>query len=159
MARVLVLGYGNSLRSDDGLGWHAAVEMARTSVSPDVTILPCHQLTPDLAEPVQRADTVIFLDCTREGDAGEVRCRELVPEAVPTSLTHDLSPSALLALASELYGVYPRAYLLTICGESYAHGEMLSPKVSRRLPELQEMARRLIEDSLCQTASVLGGFP
>jgi len=53
----------------------------------------------------------------------------------------------------------PRAYLLTIGGESYAHGEMLSPKVSRRLPELKDMARRLIEDSLCQTATALGGFP
>jgi hydrogenase maturation protease len=159
MARVLVLGYGNSLRSDDGLGWQAAVEMARTNLSPDVTILPCHQLTPDLAEPVQRADTVIFLDCAREGDAGDVRCRELAPEAVPISLTHDLSPSALLALASELYGVCPRAYLLTICGESYAPGEMLSPKVSRQLPELKEMARRLIETSFPQTSSVLCGSP
>ena len=127
--------------------------MSRGNISPDVTIVPCHQLTPDLAEPVQRADTVIFLDCARVGNTGDVRHREVIPEAVPISLTHDLSPSALLALTSELYGVCPQAYLLTICGESYAPGEMLSPEVRRHLPELMEMAQRLIEQSLCGAAT------
>ena len=82
-----------------------------------------------------------------------VACREVIPEAVPISLTHDLSPSALLPLTSELYGVCPRAYLLTICGESYAPGKILSPEVRRHLPELIEMAWRLVEDSLCGAAS------
>jgi len=30
MARVLILGYGNPLRSDDGLGWQVAVQLFRT---------------------------------------------------------------------------------------------------------------------------------
>ena len=54
MARVLILGYGNPLRSDDGLGWQVAVQLFRTNTSPEVLVLPCHQLTPELAEPISR---------------------------------------------------------------------------------------------------------
>lgn len=57
MARVLVLGYGNPLRSDDGLGWRVAVELFRANASVDVLVLPCHQLTPDLAETASLVET------------------------------------------------------------------------------------------------------
>jgi hydrogenase maturation protease len=109
MARVLVLGYRNPLRSDDRLGWQVAVELFRTNASPEVEVLPCHELTPELAEPASIADTVLFIDCARDGQPGEVRCEELRPQSGSVSLTHDLTPSALLALTSELYGVWPKA--------------------------------------------------
>ena len=74
MARILVFGYGNPMRSDDGLGWQMAVELFRTNRSPDVEVLPCHQLTPELAPVVSRADTVIFIDCEQGGNPGEICC-------------------------------------------------------------------------------------
>jgi hydrogenase maturation protease len=153
MARVLVLGYGNPLRSDDRLGWQVAVELFRTNTSPEVEVLPCHQLTPELAEPASIADTVLFIDCTRDGQPGEVRCEELRPQSDSGSLTHDLTPSALLALTSELYGFWPKAYLLSIRGECYEPGDSFSAPVTSRVPELRKMARRLIEESLATAGS------
>jgi hydrogenase maturation protease len=49
MARVLIIGYGNPFRSDDGLGWQIANELSRTNRSAETEVLPCHQLTPELA--------------------------------------------------------------------------------------------------------------
>ena len=40
----------------------------------------------------------------RDGKAGEVRCQESGSQAGTPSFTHDLTPSALLALSSELFG-------------------------------------------------------
>jgi hydrogenase maturation protease len=117
MARVLVLGYGNPLRSDDGLGWQVAVQLFRTNTAPEVEVLPCHQLTPELAGPVSRADTVLFLDISREGSPGEIDCREIRFQGGSVSFTHDLTPAALLDLSSELYGSSPRGFLLSVCGE------------------------------------------
>ncbi len=130
MARVLVLGYGNRLRTDDGLGWQVAVELFRANTSPEVEVLPCHQLTPDLAEAVSFAETVIFIDSARDGKPGELRQEELYSRSGSTSFTHDLSPATLLALAAELFGVCPRAHLVTICGECYDPGETLSATVN-----------------------------
>jgi hydrogenase maturation protease len=152
MARVLVLGYGNPLRSDDGLGWQVAVQFFRTNQSPDVEVLPCHQLTPELAEPISKAGTVLFIDCARDQAPGEFRCEELHGQTGSVSLTHDLSPKALLDLAAQLYGSCPRAFLLTICGGCFATGESLSASVSRQLPKLKERVHELISESLADVA-------
>lgn len=148
MARVLVLGYGSPLRCDDSLGWQVAVQLFRANASPDVEVLPCHQLTPELAEPVSRAEVVLFVDCRRDGIPGEFYCEELRQESGSIAFTHNLSPSALLDLSSELYGSCPKAYLVSICGESFEAGESLSPAVERKLPELKARVRELMADAL-----------
>jgi hydrogenase maturation protease len=153
MAQVLVLGYGNPLRADDGLGWHVAVELFRTNASPDVKVVPCHQLTPELAEAVGCAEIVIFIDCSRAGKPGEMRFEEVHSQSGSPSFTHDLSPAVLLALAAELFGACPRAYLFSICGECFAPGEHLSATVSSRVLELKTAVRRRIEDALSRSAS------
>jgi len=154
MARVLVLGYGNPLRCDDGLGWQVAVELFRANKSPEVLVLPGHQLTPELAEPISRAETVLFIDSARQGKPGEFRCDQVRSQPGPVPFTHHLSPSGLLDLSSELYGCCPRAYLLTICGESFEVGESLSATVSARLPELKTRVRELIAESLATSGAL-----
>ena len=154
MARVLVLGYGNPLRCDDGLGWQVAVEMFRANKSPEVLVLPCHQLTPELAEPISRAETVLFIDSAHQGSPGDFRCEEVRSPTGPASFTHHLSPAGLLDLASELYGCCPRAHLLTICGESFEMGESLSTTVSAHLPELKTRVRELIAESLATSGTL-----
>src|SRR5580704_15594719 len=50
--RTLVIGYGNPLRSDDALGWHASRLLAQALAGQEVDVITCHQLTPELAEPL-----------------------------------------------------------------------------------------------------------
>lgn len=146
MARVLILGYGNPLRCDDGLGWHAAVQLFRTNAIPGVEVLPCRQLTPDLAEAVSQAETVLFLDCCHKSQAGEVHCEEIRAAEGNPPFTHHLSPGSLLAVARDLYGVFPRAWLLTVGGRSYEVGETMSPEVAAALGTLKAKVRELIAE-------------
>ena len=145
MPQVLVIGYGNPLRGDDGLGWTVAAELFRQNRSTALQVLPCHQLTPELASTIQEADTVIFVDAARDGTPGDCRCVELQPGSVSPTLAHDLTPSALLALTCELFGVCPPAYLLTVCGEDFGPGNTLSEAVQRGIPELKTRLHRMIE--------------
>lgn len=115
-------------------------------------MLPCRQLTPDLAEAVSFAETVIFIDCAQDGKPGELCHEELYSRSGSTSFTHDLSPLTLLALAAELFGVCPRAHLVSICGECYDPGETLSATLSNRVAELKTMVRQLIQDSLSRSS-------
>jgi hydrogenase maturation protease len=151
MARILVLGYGNPMRSDDGLGWQIAVELFRTNQSAAVEVLPCHQLTPELAPAVSRADAVIFVDCEQGGTPGEVRCREVRSESIPLSFTHHLTPGALLALSSELFGACPRACLLSIQGQDYSPGDTFSPAVAAHISDLKARLQRLIQEGQVST--------
>jgi hydrogenase maturation protease len=137
MSRVLVLGYGNPLRGDDGVGWHAAEHLLERSVDLDADVTSCHQLTPELAEPVSKAERVVFIDARVGPTPGTVEVCEVAagtPE-YPT-FSHRLDPATLLALAQGLYGRVPEAWILTVTGESFAHTDQLSASVQSSLPEL-----------------------
>jgi len=152
MARVLVIGYGNPLRNDDGLGWRVAEAMAANDHAPDVDILKCHQLTPELANPISQADLVVFVDAAEtsaESKApGDIVERDLQPECKsPGCFSHDLTPSTLLACSAELFGSSPRAKLFSIIGAEFGMGETLSPVVERSLPELIRRIRECMQAS------------
>ena len=67
MARVLILGYGNPLRTDDGLGWRAAEELALRFSSDEVEIRTCHQLLPEMVDLISQTDTIFFVDAAQDG--------------------------------------------------------------------------------------------
>ena len=149
MPKILIIGYGNPLRSDDGLGWHAIRELSRGVESPDVELLPCHQLTPDLADKIATAGTVIFIDAIQieESDAGPEGpiVSEISPSAGSSAFSHELTPATLLDLSRQLYGGCPRAYTVSLRGESFAFGEALSPSVAKALPELIQKVCALVQ--------------
>ena len=58
---LLVIGYGNTLRRDDGVGPHVAEAIAALAL-PGVEALVCPLLTPELAEAIARARRVVFVD-------------------------------------------------------------------------------------------------
>lgn len=145
MKKVLVIGCGNTLRADDGVGWCAARRIAATMVPGEVTVLARHQLTPDLAEPIDAAGRVIFVDASIQDPPGTIRSRPLFPaSAAPAMPTHGLPPSSLLALAKQLYGHCPPAVLVTIGVRNFCFGEAFSAEVSRRLPDLMGRIDHLI---------------
>lgn len=147
MAKAIIIGFGNPLRGDDGLGQRAAEELEEEFAGADVEVRSCHQLTPEIAEPVSRAEVAVFIDAAEDQPPGEFRCRRLEPSArTPTSFAHALDPEAVLAVAHALYGHCPDAALLSVGGERFEHGEGLSPAVQEAIPAVLDMARTIIEE-------------
>lgn len=134
---VLVIAWGNPLREDDAVAWHVLEGLRSLKPRPGLPALHlrhAHQLAPEMAECVSKAQGVVFVDARRDGRPGEVRCEEIAPSAGSNPLAHSLSPQSLLLYAEELYGRAPRAVVLSISGERFGMGESLSPAVRRALP-------------------------
>jgi hydrogenase maturation protease len=145
MAKALIIGYGNPLRGDDGLGWHVAHALEREGYGEDVEIIACHQLTPELAEPVSQAELVVFVDARWDGTPGSCADQTVVPRSAEAgSFSHACDPAALLGWGKDLYGGCPQAVMLSVTGESFAHGEGLSPRVLAALPVLRGQIRRIV---------------
>jgi hydrogenase maturation protease len=135
MSRVLIIGLGNPLRSDDGVGWRAAEELEVKLSGRGVEVITRHQLTPELADIVSGSTVVFFVDAEC-GVPGTVTCSLVRPQAPIDAFSHQLSPGAVLGLAQELYGQTPLAFTFSICGECFDVGEALSPQVTVHLPDL-----------------------
>ena len=120
----LIVGYGCPLRGDDRVGLAAAHILARRGYR----ALAVHQLSPELAEPVAGARTVVFLDADARLAPGEVAVERLWPDPVRSGpMEHHSTPQALLALARQLYASEPDAWRIGIGGEDFGFGRRLSP--------------------------------
>jgi hydrogenase maturation protease len=138
-ARTLIIGIGNPLRSDDGLGWAVAEQISRDA-NADYDIHAVHQLTPELAQWLGAASHVVIIDASREGEPGEVRIRPLSSSAQPGAVgTHSTTPEELAALTTGVYGYCPPVVVVTIAGADFSLGEHLSTIVASRLPLVNEV--------------------
>lgn len=143
-APVLVIGYGNTMRGDDGLGPWAANWLGQDPTLP-VEVIVCQQLTIDLAEPISRAGAVVLVDAARGLIPGAIAHRSVAPEGdQPQSMLHHMKPDALLAAAQALYGAAPSTTLWTVTGQQFEYGDGFSPAVEHALPELLDQLTHFI---------------
>lgn len=148
MAKVLVVGYGNPLKADDGLGCHVARQIAHHLRGDErVEVVPCHQLAPETAEQIARAEYVIFVDACTEGEPGTITETTVVPDAgFSGDFGETLTPAALLAAAKALHGACPSAVLFTMTGWCFEFGEHMSEVVTERLRGLTRMIEKTIRE-------------
>jgi hydrogenase maturation protease len=121
---LLIIGYGNTLRRDDGVGPRVAEAVEELHL-PNVHTLACQQLSPEHADPISRADTVIFVDASVEAPL-EVQFRQLEPGDSTQLMAHAADPRTMLALARDVFGHAPTAWWLTIPAFTMDFGETLS---------------------------------
>jgi len=148
MPRVLVIGYGNPVRGDDGLGAYVVERLATEAPQDNVEFLTLHQLTPELAERLSQVDLAVFIDARYDGEPGVLCCEALEPLPTPAgAFVHYLDPSRLLSWSKALYGACPRGYALSVRGESFGFSQELSPGVMASVPALLDRARDLIREA------------
>jgi hydrogenase maturation protease len=111
-ADLLVIGYGNTLRRDDGVGPRVAETIESLNLR-GVSSLACHQLSPEHAEAVARARQVVFVDAAVDDISG-IKLRKLQAGKTTQLMAHAADPSTLLALARDVFGHAPEAWWLTI---------------------------------------------
>lgn len=127
----LIIGIGSTLRTDDGLGLYLAEHIRQQA-----EVLTCTQLTPELAEPISRADRVIFFDARDGVTPTEILVERVEPQSVSGAFSHHVTPASLLAAAQQWYGRSPSALLIAVTGASFALGSGFSMLIQTALPDL-----------------------
>lgn len=123
---ILVIGYGNPGRLDDGLG-PAFAERIRALGLPGVDVESNYQLNIEDAELVSRYGAVVFADASVDAtEPFEFAPLEKQAPMVGFS-SHSISAPSLMGLAAELFGANPEAYAMAIRGYDFDDfGETLS---------------------------------
>jgi hydrogenase maturation protease len=168
----LVIGIGNPLRGDDGVGALLLEELAREGAGEETTeqttagngegtlgrgvwsphgavLKAVHQLTPELALAVAEAGRVLFVDAWANPDRLEPWIAPLPPppadgEALQAAGPggHGWGPLALVSLAEVLYGWRGEAALLRVPAFAFPHGTDFSASLERALPLARALVRR-----------------
>lgn len=120
VADVVVIGYGNDLRSDDGAGREVARRIERDDL-PGVAVISLSQLTPELALDIASVERVVFVDASIE--TTELEVRRVAPGRPGSStMSHHGDPATLLALAADVGDPPESAFVVSIPAERLGLG-------------------------------------
>lgn len=135
---TLIIGFGNPLRGDDGVGDVVCARLQQLDLR-DVVVMSVQQLTPELTVPLSQARRALFIDATMEQQLDPVSVRQLDSDEAGSLATHAFQPESLLALAQLLYGRSSPAWLLTIRGCDFCHGDTLSEAAQQHISQAMPM--------------------
>lgn len=156
-ASALVIGIGNRLRGDDGVGALLAEQAALWAAVDDPLSVRCvQQLTPELAADLACCEVVLFIDAwlapLPSGAAARPRLDRLEPEASELGGFHRLPPGQLLAISQMLYGCCPQADLLRVPAHALEHGTALSGPLRAQLPAAQALLHHWLLEVACSSS-------
>ena len=133
-ARSVVVGVGNSYRSDDGVAL-AVVEELRTRLPPDVEVVACEQEPTRLLDAWRCAESAIVVDAVAaSGEPGALHRYDASEQPVPSrvfgSSTHAFSIGETIELARALGKLPTHLVVYGIEGERFESGKGLSAPVA-----------------------------
>jgi len=138
---ILIIGYGNQSRRDDGVGWFVIEQLAERDL-PNVTLETAHQLEVEAAETISRFDQVIFVDAAIPEAPEPVHRCEVTPNFQSHAVAHYLTPADVLSLCQTLYHRKPKAVLYSIRGKDFNFGTTLTPQVEEAA---REVVKQIVE--------------
>lgn len=130
-SRVLVLGFGNPGRQDDGLG-PAAAETLKKLGLPWVTVEINYLLNIEDAADAAEHDCVLFLDAAEFGPE-PFDLREVRPAEEVAFTSHIVKPEVIVAICRKHFGRTPRAWLMAIRGYQFELQEGLTEAAKANL--------------------------
>lgn len=150
--RTLVLGIGNTLLGDEGVGVHAVHALEeRLDSPPDVQFLDGGTLSFTLAGPIESTDQLIVIDAAQLNAApgtvqvfeGEQMDRFLGSQRKRS--VHEVGLIDLMTIAKLTDALPPRRALIAVQPEYLDWAETLTPAVAAAIPRVCDLGVDLIE--------------
>lgn len=146
--KILVYGYGNPGREDDGLGplMIENLEKGQDAWGLKAELRSSYQLNIEDALLISEMDMVIFVDAAKEGKE-PFSFEEVDPASRLDFFTHGLTAGEVVALSLHLYKKHPKTYLMGIKGYGWGMGEGLTDMARGNLREALSFLRESLLSS------------
>ncbi len=137
--RIVVIGVGNLLLKDEGIGIHAVQSLQEIDLPPDIKLID-GGTSPDLIAYTRAGDKIIIIDAARAGgQAGTIyrfKPEDLAAEKGSLASAHELGVVQNLKLMS-LTGSEPvETVIIGIEPKEIDWGMELSAELKQKLPEI-----------------------
>ncbi len=133
--KILIYGYGNIGRQDDGLGVYFAEAMEKWACEKEIKNIffdTNYQLNIEDSLIIADKDIVLFADASTVGS--DFNIKKLVgTETVSSFSTHKINPESLVYICEKLYNKSPASYLITITGCEWDIGQEMSAAAKTNL--------------------------
>jgi hydrogenase maturation protease len=164
LKKLLILGYGNPDRKDDGVAWHILRGLtiklglippeSYEDEFPEFALIDFAfylLLTPEMTEDVATYEYVCFIDAHTGNIPEPIRLIDVESEFQYSPFTHHLTPQSLISMCETIYGKKPDAALLSVLGHRFLFSQELSEETAGLVPQAVELiwdwinARNILE--------------
>ncbi|HPT69718.1 MAG TPA: hydrogenase maturation protease [Syntrophomonas sp.] len=150
MKKILVYGYGNPGRQDDGLGarfieliddWIAGEKIQNIDTDTN------YQLNVEDAATIADYDVVVFVDAS-VADIEDYKLEKVVPDNATIEFTmHAVSVAYVLDLCQKIYHKHPETFVLHIKAYEFEFIEELTAKAEKNHYAAFEFLKRFIQQT------------
>ena len=167
MKKLLLIGYGNPDREDDGVAWHILRALTvklglpvpesyedEFPESDQIDFAFYLQLTPEMAEDISTYEHVCFIDAHTGSIPEPVRLIDVESEFQHSPFTHHLTPQSLMSMCETLYERKPDAALVSVLGYRFLFTRQLSDETAQLVPQAVDLiwawmnARNVVSESV-----------
>jgi hydrogenase maturation protease len=150
--KLAVIGIGNTLRRDDGIGMIILESLLRFYKREGIDYLNFGSDSFDLIHRLQDYDAALVIDGINAGlDVGEVKISELkdIEYKIDNSIisTHELNLKSVFELSKEL-GLKTKIYVAGIQVSDVGFGESLSKALEEKLVGITKQIDKFIQEKL-----------
>jgi hydrogenase maturation protease len=148
--RIVIIGVGNLLLKDEGLGIHAVRELKKKALPPAVEVLDGGVAGIGLLDLFQGARKLVFIDAADMSLAPGAVVRFTPDEIrsqseIPRFSAHDVGVLEVLELARALGQCPPEVVIIGVQPKEISGGMDLTPEVQAVLPQVLEAALKEID--------------
>jgi len=139
--KTLIIGYGNELASDDGLGPALVSQLKKSSgISDDGEVETDieHMLSIDIAGKIRDFDRVFFIDATDDAEVVSFRADPVIYKGKSEFSFHKVTPGTIVAMCSQLYNRSPESVIVKIRGYEWGLSGNLSQRARLNMNEALE---------------------
>jgi hydrogenase maturation protease len=149
---ILILGVGNLLLSDEGVGVHVAQRMMHMELPPEVHVVEGGTDGFGLVNVILEADRMILIDAVKGGGQPGSIYRFGIDDCPPypdlfKTSVHQISILEVINLSS-LIGSTPQTTIIGVEPHCLDMGMELSPQIEAKIPKIIQMIQEEIEVSL-----------
>jgi hydrogenase maturation protease len=162
--RILIIGYGNPDRQDDGVAWHIlhalAIKLGYPAPLTYEDEFPANngldfafslQLTPEMAEEIAAYERVCFVDAHTGVIPQDVQIISVESEFQRSPFTHHLTAQSLLSMCETLYQKKPEAALVSVRGYRFGFDRELSAETGTLVPEAVNLIMKWLDSTTSLT--------
>ena len=150
--KIVIIGIGNMLRSDDGLGFHIIKELQKYNLPPDVKLVERDVLDFQILNVMKNARKVIFVDVVQNnGKPGEIYYLDLTQintenaEDLRILNIHNLGLEKFLLFCKIMRVSPPRILLIGCEPKNLEMGLELSKEVREAIPKIIKLILKELE--------------
>ncbi len=113
----VVVGFGNTLRGEDGFGVDVVKELQNYTLE-NTKLITAFQLTPELALELKEYEEIIFVDAAHSDNESYVLACNIETKTQNT-LSHHISIQMIVSILNTLYKSFPKFQVCSMLTNNY----------------------------------------